>query len=333
MSRPDLPLLHSALIALPGYAEVAPAELIPLPAKGLSHGHVRVKSKRVLLRIPRGRADAETRLAREAEMFRRAQPSDATPRLHGILPVSANVPGGALVVDEIPGGNPKLPAGIAALGAALAAIHKLDLPAEAARAPIDTPADPVRDIVKTIDANLTLMDKAGLDPKAKLALGQELAWAKDFHVNNDKRLAGLTRRFCVVDAHPGNFMAAPGGRAYFVDLEKCVYSLPGLDLAHAITRPALAWDPDCASALAPADIDAYIRAWSIKVGDALTRETLSALRPFRRLVWLRTTSQFLRFRVEGTHKTLDGRYADHADKAIAAALDLATIVDQRKAWG
>ena len=333
MSRPDLPLLHRALIALPGYAEVAPTELVPLAGKGLSHGHVRVKSKRVLLRIPRARGNAEALLAHEAEMFRRAQPSDATPRLHGTLPVSAELPGGALIVDEIPGASPKLPSGIAALGTALAAIHKLDLPAEAARAPIETPVDPVRDIVKTIEANLALIDKAGLEPKAAIALGQELAWAKDFQVNNEKRLAGLTRRLCVVDAHPGNFMAAPGGRAYFVDLEKCVYSLPGLDLAHAITRPALAWDPDCAAALSPADIDGYVRAWSIKVGDALTRETLSALRPFRRLVWLRTTSQFLRFRVEGTHKTLDGRYADHADKAIAAALQLATIADQRKAWG
>jgi hypothetical protein len=321
------------LIALPGYAEVAPAELIPLPAKGLSHTHVRVKSKRVLLRILRSREDAEATLAREAEMFRRAQPSDATPRLHGTLPVSAGLPSGALIVDEIPGAAPKLPAAIPALGAALGAIHKLDLPPEAARPPIETPADPVRDIVKTIEADLAPMDKARLDPKAKIALGQELAWAKEFQVKNEKRLAGLTRRLCVVDTHPGNFMTAPGGRAYFVDLEKCVYSLPGLDLAHAVTRPALAWDPDCAASLGPADIDAYIRAWSAKVGDALTRETLSALRPFRRLIWLRTTARFLRFRVDGTHKALDGRYADHAEKAIAAALDLATIADQRKAWG
>jgi hypothetical protein len=333
MSRPDLPLLHTALIALPGYAELAPAELVPLPAKGLSHTHVRVKSKRVLLRIPRARDGADAALAHEAEMFRRAQPSDATPRLHGTLPASAAFPAGALIVDEIPGAAPKLPAGIAALGTALASIHTLDLPVDAARAPIETPADPVRDIVKTIEANLALVDRAKLDPKAKIALGQELEWAKEFQINNEKRLAGLTRRLCVVDAHPGNFMAAPGGRAYFVDLEKCVYSLPGLDLAHAVTRPALAWDPDCAATLGPADIDAYIRAWSAKVGDALTRETLSALRPFRRLIRLRTTSQFLRFRVEGTHKTLDGRYADHAEKAIAAALDLATIANQRKAWG
>ncbi|MCZ8122508.1 MAG: phosphotransferase [Magnetospirillum sp.] len=333
MSRPDLVALHRALTALPAFAELAPAELVPLPAKGLSHGHVRVKSRRVLLRIPRARAEAGAALAREAEMFKRAQPSDATPRLHGVLAVSAELPGGALIVDEIPGANPKLPAGIPALGATLAAIHKLEPPAEAARAPLETPADPVRDVVATIEANFALLDKAGLDPKAKIALGQELAWAKEFASANEKRLAAFARRLCVVDTHPGNFVVAPGGRAYFVDIEKCVYSLPGLDLAHAVTRPALAWDADCATTLGPADIDAYIRAWSTKVGDALTRETLAAMRPFRRLVWLRTTSQFVRFRVEGTHKALDGRYADHAEKAIAAALDLATIADQRKAWG
>jgi hypothetical protein len=335
MSRPDLDNLFRALTARPNFAELAPSELVPLAGKGLAHAHVRVKGKSVLLRLPRLRAgeDANERLTREAEMFARAAPSDATPRLLGTIAPGELVPSGALIVDDISGTAPRLPQDLPALGNALGSIHKMKVPDAAARAPLASPSNPVAATVATIEGNLALADKAGLDPKAKIAFGQEIAWAKEFATNNDKRFQGMTRSLCLYDTHPGNFIAAPGGRAYFVDIDKCLYSFAGLDLAHLCARPALAWDPDCAASLSPADIDAFVRAWALRVGDALARETTSAFRPFRRLVWLRTTSQFLRFRVEGTHKGLDGRYADHAEKAIAAALDPKTIADQRKDWG
>lgn len=335
MSRPDLDNLFRALAARPRFAELAPSELIPLAGKGLAHSHVRVKGKRVLLRLPRLRAgeDAQARLSLEAEMFARAAPSEATPRLIDTIAPDELVPTGALIVDDIGGAAPKLPGDLGALGTALGSIHKMKVPDTAARSPLASPANPVAATVATIEANLALADKASLDPKAKIAFGQELAWAKEFSTNNDKRFQGMTRSLCLYDTHPGNFISAPGGRAYFVDIDKCLYSFAALDLAHTCTRPALAWDPDCAASLSPADIDGFMRAWALRAGDALARETLSAFRPFRRLVWLRTTSQFIRFRVEGTHKGLDGRYADHAEKAIAAALDLKTIADQRKDWG
>jgi hypothetical protein len=41
---------------------------------------------------------------------------------------------------------------------------------------------------------------------------------------------------------------------------------------------------------------------------------------------------FVRFKAEGTHKMLEPRAADHAQKSIDAALEIATIMAQRKAW-
>ncbi|MBI1246027.1 MAG: hypothetical protein GC202_13575 [Alphaproteobacteria bacterium] len=335
MTVPNPAAILAALRNLPRFAEAGDGSLVPLERKGLAHVHFRVRDGRAIVRVPvstYGTLDPAQSLAREAECFARAQLSDATPRLLGVLPVSAELPYGALVVDDIPGAAPRLPAELPTMATALAAIHKLKLPPPEQRAPIDTPADPLGDVVAVIDANLKLVDRANLDPKVKLALGHEIAWARDFAQTNAKKVASMTRALCVVDAHPGNFVAAPGARAYAVDLEKCVYGLPGLDVVHAIILPSTSWDPDCAATLDSGQIDGFFRLWANRIGDPIARETAAILRPFRRLVWLRTTSVFLRFKVEGQHKALDPRPADHAQRAIDAALDPATIAAQRKAW-
>jgi hypothetical protein len=335
MTVPTQAALHTALRALPRFAQTPVDALKALERKGLAHLHFRVQGGRAIVRVPvgtYGALDAAKSLEREAECFARAQTSDATPRLLGVLPVSADIPFGALVVDDIPGAAPRLPGELPAMASALSAIHKLKLPPPDQRGPIDTPADPIGDVVAGIEANLKLIDKAGLDPKAKLALGNEIVWARDFAQTNAKKISTLTRAMCLVDAHPGNFVAAPGARAYAVDLEKCVYGLPGLDVVHAIILPSTSWDPDCAATLDSGQIDGFFRTWASKVGDPIARETAALLRPFRRLVWLRTTSVFLRFKVEGQHKALDPRPAEHAQRAIDAALDPATIAQQRKAW-
>lgn len=332
----DQAALTAALKALPRFAELSADALVPLERKGLSHVHLRIQGGRALLRLPQaafGGLTPAASLERQAAAFARAQASDATPRLLGTLPASPAAPFGALIVDDIPGAAPRLPGELPAVAAALAAVHRLKLPDAAERAPIDFPADPIADTVAGIAANLALADKLTLDPKVKIAFGNELVWAKDFAATNAKRFAGLTRALCLVDAHPGNFVVAPGARAYAVDLEKCVYGFPGLDVAHAIMLPATSWDPDCAATLDSGQIDGFVRSWASKVGEPIARETVSLLRPFRRLVWLRTTSVFLRFKVEGSWKVLDARAADHAKRAIDAALDPATVAAQRKLWG
>jgi hypothetical protein len=335
MTVPSPQALLAALKNIPRFAELAPDALTELPRKGLAHVHFRMRGGRALVRAPLaafGGLDPAASLARQEACFVRAQASESTPRLLATIAPGAEIPFGALVVDDIPGAAPHLPAELPAVAAALASVHKLKLPDAASRAPIDTPADPVADTVAAIAANLKLAPRAKLDPKAEIALGQELSWARDFHATNAKRLGTLTRALCLVDTHPGNFVVAPGARAYAVDLEKCIYGLPGLDLAHACTLPSTSWDADSAATLDAAQTDGFVRTWASRVGEPIARETLSLFRPFRRLIWLRTTSVFLRFKVEGTHKALDPRVADHAQRAIDGALELATIAAQRKSW-
>jgi rSAM/selenodomain-associated transferase 2 len=64
------------------------------------------------------------------------------------------------------------------------------------------------------------------------------------------------------DAHPGNFIVREDGRAMLVDLEKCRYSHPGLDLAHATLYTSTTWDVDGRCALTPAQVAGCYRAWA-----------------------------------------------------------------------
>jgi len=335
MTELSLQTLAAAIAQIPRFAELAPGDLVALPRKGLAHLHFRMPGGRTLVRVPLaafGGLDPALSLMRQEACFKRAQASDATPRVLASVAPTEGVPFGALVVDDIPGAAPALPGDLTAIANALGSLHKLRVPDSEARAPVHWAADPVGELVAGIAENLKFAPRASLDPKVEVALGHELAWARDFAATNAKRVASFTRSLCLVDAHPGNFIVAPGGRAYAVDLERCAYTLAGFDLAHACSLPATSWDPDCASSLNAGQIDNFVRAWAARAGDPIARETVGLFRPFRRLIWLRTTCVFARFKAEGTHKALDARAADHAQKAIDAALDIATIAVQRKAW-
>ena len=70
-----------------------------------------------------------------AEAARRGATSGSVPTLFQVLPVSKVLPWGALIVENVEGAAPVLPRDLPAIARALGAIHALDLPAPAERAP------------------------------------------------------------------------------------------------------------------------------------------------------------------------------------------------------
>ena len=56
------------------------------------------------------------------------------------------------------------------------------------------------------------------------------------------------------DGHPGNFIVRPDGTAVLVDLEKCRYAYPGLDLAHATLYTSTTWDLDTHAVLSQNEV-------------------------------------------------------------------------------
>ncbi len=330
MPDPDfLEALRRALAAVPRLAPLAKARLAPLPGRGVAHDHFAVEGATldgiaVVLRVPRVSQwglSPEQQLAYEAAAFARAEPSGVTPRFFGVVPVQPDLAMGALAVERIQGRKPRLPRDLALMAESLARIH--GLPAPDARAPLLVHADPVAETLNAIREQAAFVREAGLVPMAAAAIRAELATAESM---------ALTARPEPVltligsDTHPGNFLVARK-RAAFVDLEKALYGNPAVDLAHATLYTSTMWDPDSAARLAPAEVADFYAAYFQSVTRALAAAVKPWVRPLRRLIWLRTLTWCVRWRVlsrrEGgwSKERLAPDHAAHIERTVADYVD------------
>lgn len=261
----------------------AQALLEPLADTGLAHWHLRIPGTGWLARVPKqsqvGLPPA-AHLAYEAACFERAQAGGRSPRLHGTLAPSAALPHGALLVDEIVGRPARLPADLPALVDALAALHRLPLPAPQARAPLQSAADPLRALCDEIEAQAVHLDRVGLAPASRTRIDAERNLLA-------RRCAGVARpRISLIafDGHPGNFVVDAYGRAWLVDLEKARYGHPAVDLAHATLYTSTTWDRASHAVLSQDEVATACELWCERVAaSALER---SWVVPLRRAMWL-----------------------------------------------
>lgn len=313
MSTTDTEALLAGLRRLPGFADTAAGDLAALPVTGLAHGHIRVARASVLLRVPRnsftGLAPTAA-LARQAAVFERLAPSGRVPRLRGLVPPGPGVPFGALVVEEVAGRPPRLPAEIEAMADALAAIHALPLPPRMARPPIPDEADPVAATLALIQEQASHMEAAGLAPGCRAQIEAEIQWAEGFATV--AAVGGQPRRLGLTDTQPGNFLVGPDGFARFVDLEKAVYGAPSIDLAHATLGPSVGWDPACDTRLAMADVARFYRRYLAAAEPGYTAALRPWLAPMRRLTWLRTITIFAKMKARHLAGTWSGEQLDPA---------------------
>ena len=262
----------------------AGSDLDLLPDSGLAHTHVRLVGHGALARIPKqSQMDLapEANLAYQAACFERAGPSGHTPLLFDVLPPSAELPRGALIVEEIIGRAAVLPHDAPAIVTALARLHRLPLPETAARAPLTAAADPMTDLLAEIETQAAWLDAAQIDARARRAIDAEIA--------RYRALCALSPRppqsLISFDAHPGNFMVRTNGRAVLVDLEKCRYSHASLDLAHATLYTSTTWDKASNTALGVDEVAGAYAAWSREMGPSAAAWHDWHL-PLRRTMWL-----------------------------------------------
>ncbi len=314
-----IPRLRQALQAA-GHPH-ALAALERLPDKGLAHDHVRLVGSGVLARIPKqsqmGWAAADN-LAYQRACFERAAAGGHAPVCHGVLPPSAPLPRGALLVQAIEGRTARLPADLGAVARALAALHALPVPESAQRAPLLDPPDPLRALCEEIATQAGHLAAAGLAPTVARRIdaeGQRL----------QKRVASHGRptvHLIAFDAHPGNFIVQPDGRAVLVDLEKCRYGYPGLDLAHATLYTSTTWDVDSHAVLTPGQVVAFYRDWAQAVGPVAAAAQAWHL-PLRRAMWLWSVTWCAKWRVTSGARASavpDGEdwSGEHSDAALVA---------------
>lgn len=338
-SSSDLATLYAAVTELPAFRALAVGALEPAGFTGMAHDHIRIKGRGLLLRVPRvsqwGLA-AQINLAYQATCFRRAEPSGHTPKLAAVLPPSVRLPMGALIVEEIPGRKPRLPDDLPAIVRCLNAVHGLAPLPPAARRPLLAPKDPLAHLLATIELQAGFLDRARLQREAAAQIREELAWARRFVAAPPRAM--MPRQLILTDTHPGNFVIHPSGKAYFVDLEKAMYALPAIDLAHATLYTSTRFDPEIDAVLSPAETRAFYRDYL----GGIDRRASAALRPWlapvRRLVWLRTTTWCIKWRVESRGQNgwsrwrLDARTRQHMATCLADFFAPATIARVRAEW-
>jgi len=324
--------LLGALHRLDGFGDV---RLEAMPVAGVAHEHLRIGGRGLVVRMARWSQvalDPVTHLAAEAAGFERAAASGHTPALHAVLAVSAALPRGALVVREVVGRCPVLPDDLARLARALAAIHRLPVPACDRRPPLASPTDSVGTLAELVERQCAALAGAGLAPAALGIIGESLDVVQ--------RLRGAAaasavpgdrwRGDCLIvaDCHPGNFLVDAEGRAWFLDLERAAYGSPAIDLAHATLPTSTTW-PECGGAILTSDEVAFFyRTWADSVSPALLAAAAPWLVPVRRAVWLRTLGWMARWRY--THERDQARWLpvamrEHISARIADSFTPATL--------
>ncbi|MFP4263844.1 MAG: phosphotransferase family protein [Halomonas sp.] len=255
--------------------------LRPMADTGLAHHHVWLErdGEDWVARLPKqSQMDLAPRdnLAYQAACFARAAEGGHAPALHGVLPPSAALPRGGLLVEAVRGRPARLPEDLPAIAEALAALHALPVPDPAARPPLRAPADPWHAMRDEIATQAEHLADAGLPADMISTIRAELAALPT-------RLGGdATTRLISFDAHPGNFLIRDDGRAVLVDLEKCRYGLPGFDLAHASLYTSTTWDPGSHAVLELPELVDFHRRWMGRTGLRAVESLLAC----RRAMWL-----------------------------------------------
>lgn len=260
-------------------------EIRQLDDKGLAHWHVRLEGTGLLARIPKqsqmGLRPLDN-LAYEAVCFQRAAPSGHVPRFDLVIPPSDELPWGALLVEEITGSPANNPDHMMPIMQALASIHALPVPTANEHAPLLSESDPLDAMLRLVHVQSVYLDHPLISEPSRNTLTKRL---NDLTVTVPQIFDGLAPRLITFDAHPGNFLITPTGKAVLVDLEKLRYSYPPLDLAHATLYTSTTWDVDASFSLSSAEVVRAYEVWMSAAG-TIAESYLAAFVPLRELMWL-----------------------------------------------
>lgn len=179
---------------------------------------------------------------------------------------------------------------------ALAAIHALPVAPGPARAPLLNDSDPLAGMLAQVRAQASYLDDPCIAAPTRRMLQQRLQLVPGTLA---QACLGFAPRLITFDAHPGNFLITPSGKAVLVDLEKCRYSYPPLDLAHATLYTSTSWDVSAAFELSPAQVASAYATWMAGAGD-IEAAYGRAFVPLRELMWLWSVTWCAKWLVEST---------------------------------
>lgn len=293
-------LREALLTQWPQGAAWAHMQLEPLKAKGLAHDHVRLIGTGWLARIPKQsqmQLGAQENLIYQQACFERISPAGHAPYCLHVLVPCYSLPRGALIVQEIQGRSANLPQDLPLMASSMAALHRIELPSHKHRAPLMDALDPLQAMWEEVSKQASYLAHVDLHSDVATQIQAEL---ERFH-ELCQGAARPERRLIAFDGHPGNFVIATEAdhseKAYLVDLEKCRYSYPSFDLAHATLYTSTTWDLDSHTVLKVDEVIASYQAWSTQVDITLAQNAERWHLPLRRAMWLWSLTWCAKWRV------------------------------------
>jgi len=306
-------------------------ELQVMPGKGLAHEHITLGDSKLLLRIPKQSQlalNAQDNLHYQATCFARMLPSGHTPACHALLPPSAQLQMGALLVERITGRTPASVDDFQSIAKALASIHRLALPVVAQRPPLYDQQNSLADTLSEVRSQATYLNCGDIGPGSLDMITEQLELASA----EADLLQAPSSQLISFDAHPGNFLIDSEGRAILVDLEKGRYGGAGFDLAHATLYTSTTWDAEINTELQPSEIENFYSKWLQEMPDESGISIQPYLIPMRRMMWLWSVTWCAKWRVESkaTRLTQKHRAKNTEDWAVQNSPDaLIAHVDER----
>ncbi|RUR31484.1 aminoglycoside phosphotransferase family protein [Vreelandella andesensis] len=322
-------LLEARLQALEStlqQANITYQSLSPMADTGLAHDHVWIHrdGDDWVARLPKqsqmNLAPAEN-LAYEAACYERASQGGHMPCLHGILPVCDALPRGGLLVEAIEGRLAQLPEDLPRIAEALASLHQLPLPSQSA--PLLAPSDPWQAMREEINRQAEWLEKADLSVDVIARVRDELEALP-------ATLPDTQRCLISFDTHPGNFLITEEGRAILVDLEKCRYGLPGIDLAHTSLYTSTTWDLNSQAVLTLDEVASFYQRWQARMSQMQKGETPSAetLIACRRATWLWSLTWCAKWRAQHLNRQDAERRGEDWSAELTDAAVIAHVRDR-----
>ena len=332
--------LPGALARSAALSDLADCQPIALDVGGVAHDHLRLDGGLPpIVRVPRlsqWRQSPAEQLAYEAAAFARAAPSGVTPGLFGCLSPEELPPNGALVVEYIPGRKVRLPDDLSALADCLAALHRVPVPPAPERAPLRSQVRPAAETLAVVEEQAVFMAEIELAAEARRQIEDEIAAVRK--IAREAEDWPPVTSFVGTDTHPGNYLIRPDGRAVFVDLEKAMFGLPAIDLAHATLYTSTMWEADCAAALTRDQVDGFYDRYLAVVDPAFADRLTPWRLPMRRLTWLRTLTWCIRWRALAARDpawspaAMPPAIRAHTEATVADYLAPETIARVRAEW-
>jgi hypothetical protein len=152
--------------------------------------------------------------------------------------------------------------------------------------------DPLQALALEIEAQASYLTDAGLAPDVLRLIDAERARLRQCCDHGERP----ARSLIAFDGHPGNFLIRDDGSAVLVDLEKCRYGYPGLDLAHATLYTSTTWDVATHAVLTEGEVLAFYQGWVSAAGEGAA-DALRWHLPLRRAMWLWSITWCAKWRV------------------------------------